>query len=152
MITLEEAIQQQVELGRKDPHEFYDILVAQLGDELQAIAKPYLADFVSEMARQKLNAARRQAVAKISDKTISDGEVMLKSLWVPAKGEIVYKRIADMTAADFEARANYLERMVRGIQRHADWCRTCATAIRKAKVKTAGKLRELPPLPEVGRA
>ncbi len=148
MLNLEEAIQQQIELGRKDPHEFYDALSDQLGAELESIVKPYIADFVSEMARQRLNQARRSAVAKISDKTISDGEVMLKSLWVPAKGEIIYKRIADMTANDFDARADYLERMVSGIQRHADWCRTCAFQIRDAKVKTAGKLKALPPLPE----
>ena len=40
------------------------------------------------------------------------------------------------------------ERMTRGIQRHADWCRLCAHEIRAAKVKTAGRLKNLPALPD----
>ncbi len=148
MTDLKELIQQTIALGHKDPHEFYDLIERQLGDELITIAKPYLADFVNEMARHELGAARRSAVAKITPTSVQDGEVMLKSLWVPAKGEIIYKRIADMTANDFDARADYLEHMTRGIQRHADWCRSCAFQIRDANVKTAGKLKALPPLPE----
>lgn len=145
-MTLEEAIQQQINLGTKDPHTVYDALERHLGDELYEIAKPYLADFIAEMARQKLNAERRSAVAKISPKTLANPEVTLKALWVPSKGTIIYKRIADMTADDFEARANYLDRMASGIHRHALWCRDCAKAIHASGVKTAGELGVLPSL------
>jgi hypothetical protein len=148
MPDLKELIQQTIALGHKDPHQFYDILEKQLGDDILEVTKPYLSDFINEMARHQLGTARRSAVAKITAASVQDGEVMLKSLWVPAKGEIIYKRIADMTANDFDARANYLDRMTQGIQRHADWCRACAFQIRGAKVKTAGKLEMLPPLPE----
>jgi hypothetical protein len=151
MTDLKEAIHQQISLGHRHPHEFYDLLKRQLGDELLTISKPYLADFINEMARHEIGNERRSAVAKINDKTLETGEVKLKSLWVPAKGEIIYKRIADMTAKDFDARADYLDRMTRGIQRHAEWCRTCATNIRKAKVKTAGELLHLPSLPDADR-
>lgn len=100
------------------------------------------------MARQRLNAKRRSAIARITDKTISHPEIMLRSMWVPSNdGSITYKRIADMTAQDFEERAAYLEHMAHGIRRSAQWCRDCAHAIRSANVKTAGKLTALPPLP-----
>lgn len=145
-MTLEEAIQQQLNLGTKDPHTVYDALERHLGDELYEIAKPYLADFIAEMARQRINSERRASIAKIKPNTLADPEIKLKSLWVPSDGTIIYKRIADMTADDFEARAEYLERMASGIQKHAQWCRDCADAIRHSKVKTAGKLDRLPSL------
>jgi len=144
--TLEQAIEQQISLGVKDPHLVYDALERHLGDELAEIARPYLADFIAEMARQKINADRRASIAKINTKTAVDPEVKLKSLWVPSAGTIIYKRIADMTADDFDARADYLDRMANGIHRHAQWCRDCAQEIRDHGVKTAGKLAHLPAL------
>jgi hypothetical protein len=148
--TLEELIDQQINLGHKDPHEFPDLIANALGDELLEIVKPYLADFIAEMGRHRLGQLRRASVAKITPKSLADPEVMLQSMWVPEPHgpNITYKRIADMTAADFEARATYLEHMATGITRSAEWCRDCAKAIKRAKVQTAGQLGYLPPLPE----
>jgi hypothetical protein len=71
-------------------------------------------------------------------------------LWVPTTdGKLLYKRIGDMGADDFEARAAYLERMVHAIRVQAQWCRDCAARMRKERAKTAAKLSALPPLPEV---
>lgn len=150
MPTLEELIDQQINLGHKDPHEIPALLERALGDDLFEVVKPYISDFIAEMGRHRLGQLRRQSVAKISAKTIADPEIMLQSMWVPEEEgpNITYKRIADMTAADFEARAAYLEHMARGIARSAEWCRDCAKAIKKAKVATAGELGTLPPLPE----
>lgn len=147
-ITLEEAIEQQINLGQKNPHAVFDQLERQFGDELAELARPYIADLVSEMARQKINARRRADVAKITPGVL-DGSIMLRSLWVPAESGITYKRIADMTADDFEARAAYLDRMIVGITRHAEWCRLVARKIRRSKVGTAGNLKSLPALPEI---
>lgn len=150
-MTLERAIEREINLGQKDPHEVYDRLEKALGgEELVRLAAPHIPDLVSEMARQRISQQRRQAVAKISNATIGDPEIMLRSLWVPSDdGKIVYKRIADMDATDFEDRAAYLERLVVGISRHAQWCRDVAQVIRKQKVGKAGDLKRLPELPEL---
>lgn len=150
-LTLEQVIERELNLGQKDPHAIYDRLSQQLGaEELLKLAVPYIPDLVSEMARQKLGRERRRSVARISHAGLNDPEIMLRSLWVPSEdGKIVYKRIADMDDRDFDDRAAYLERMVVGIGRHAQWCRDVATMIRKAKVGVAGDLERLPELPEL---
>lgn len=146
--TLERLIDQQIELGLKNPHEFFSVLASSHGEELIRLAQPYLADFVAEMARQKLNAKRRASIAKITTETLGDPEVKLRALWVPGGEQgIVYKRIADMTAEDFDARASYLERMIIGISRHASWCRTVAAELRNRNLQTARELDVLPSLP-----
>ncbi len=150
MSTLEELIDQQINLGHHNPHELYELLERQLGDELLAIVQPYIADFISEMGRQRINNQRRAQVAKITPANIASGEIMLQSLWVPSDGNsIIYKRLSDMTAQDFDARADYLERMAAGIANHAQWCRDCANLIRSENVKTAGKLKQLPQLAQL---
>lgn len=149
--SLERLIEQQINLGLKNPHEFFDVLERQLGDDgLLELAKPYLADFVSEMARQKINTKRRSEIAKITTRSLADPQVKLQALWVPDEkgGGLDYKRIADFTADDFDARASYMERMMIGISRHAAWCRAAADAIRDAGVETAATV-QLPPLPEI---
>lgn len=150
MPTLEDLIDQQITLGHKDPHEFAELIERAMGDELLELVKPYLADFITEMGRQRLNAIRRASVARITKTGLQDPKIMLQSMWVPdlEHRSIIYKRIADMTAKDFDDRAIYLEHMANGIARSAQWCRDCADAIRNANVATAGELDHLPPLPE----
>lgn len=150
--TLERLVDQQIILGLKNPHDFFTVIATAIGDEqIAALARPYLADFVAEMARQKLNAARRASVARITTDALADPEVKLRSLWVPSAqgGGITYKRIADMSADDFDARAAYLERMMFGIARHAAWCRAVAEELRRHNCATANELAVLPPLPEI---
>lgn len=148
--TLDRLVDQQINLGLKNPHECYAALERQLGPELLEVARPYLSEFISDMARQKINALRRSSIAKITPATIADPEVKLRSLWVPhdAAG-ITYKRIADMTADDFDARASYLERMLIGLSRHIGWCRAVASELRRQDIATAGQLKQLPALPEI---
>jgi hypothetical protein len=149
-MTLERLIDQQITLGLKNPHDCFPALERQLGTELLDYARPYLADFISGMARQKLNTLRRNEIAKITPQTVADPEVKLRSLWVPDDGQgITYKRIADMTADDFDARAGYLERMLVGLSRHIGWCRNVAAELRRQNLATAGQLGQLPELPEI---
>lgn len=150
ILTLERAIEQQLNLGKKDPHVIYDELEKQLGAKgLLELATPHLPDLISDMARQRMNTLRRADLAKITETNIDQPEIMLRALWVPDDDGIVYKRIADMTADDFDARAAYLERMTAAISRHALWCRNVAEQIRKRKIGTAGELERLPGLPEL---
>lgn len=145
--TLEELIDRQINLGHHDPHELYPLLERELGDDLIEIVRPYIADFIAEMSRQRINTRRRASVAKITPANSRSRDIMLQSLWVPDAGTgITYKRIADMTPDDFDARADYLDRMAAGIANHARWCRDCAQQMRIEKVKTAGKLKHLPEL------
>lgn len=151
--TLERLVEQQITLGLKNPHECFQLLERKLGPaDLVEVARPYLSEFISEMARQKINAQRRSSIAKITPESVADPEVKLRSLWVPSSVQeqgIVYKRIADMTADDFEARAAYLERMLLGLSRHIGWCRAVANEIRRTKKTTAAELKELPALPDI---
>lgn len=152
-MTLEELIDQQINLGHKDPHQFPDLLRKAVGDDLTPIVAPYLDDFITELGRQRINAQRRTALAKITPHAITSRELMLKSMWVPrANGDdpldVYYKPVGDMTAADFDSRATYLERMAGGILAHARWCRACAHQIRTENVKTFGKVKNIPELPE----
>src|SRR5262245_52429653 len=148
--TLERLIDQQINFGLKNSHECFAALERRLGPELLDYARPYLADLISNMARQKLNALRRNEIAKITPETIADPTIRHRAVWVPSGTDgTTYKRIADMTADDFEARAAYLERMLVGLSRHIGWCHSVAAQIRQQNVETAGELTQLPPLPEI---
>lgn len=147
-MNLEELIDQQIQLGHKDPHEFPELLRRALGDELINIVTPYLDDFITEMGRHRINSIRRQSIAKITGGHLNDPEIMLRSMWVPTgDGKITYTPIGSMTADDFDSRAVYLEHMAHGIQISAQWCRNVAQQMRDEGVKTAKKLSALPPLP-----
>lgn len=151
-MTLEELIDQQLNLGHKNPHEIPDLLKRHLGEELVDIINPYIDDFITELARQRLNAQRRQEVVKINKTSLASREIMLKSLWVPQPGAdqgITYKAIGDMTADDFDARGDYLTRMATGVLNHAQWCKDVAQRIRDAGVSTAGQLESLPELHDI---
>lgn len=146
--TLEEELEQLISLGYKDPHEYPDLLRRKLGEDLLEITAPYIDNFLSDMARQRLNSIRRASVARITNTGLADPGFALHSLWVPGDdGKITYKKIADMTAQDFEDRAAYLEAMAHGIAASAQWCRDVADLMRAEKVKVAGKLSKFPPLP-----
>lgn len=149
-LSLERVIDQQINLGHNDPREFPELLKRALGEELIELAMPHLDDFIKEMARHRIGAQRRASVAKITSKTVNQAETLTRSMWVPSKdGSLTYKVIGKMTAEDFEARADYLDRMIMGIATHAHWCRDCAQQIRAEGVKTARQLSSLPALPEL---
>lgn len=146
--TLNDVVDRYIHLGEKDPRRVRERVMDELGDRLLDVVTPHLEDFIDELARQRLNSERRREVARITPQTVSNREIMLKSIWIPLNGTILYKRIADVTAAEFEARAAYLDRMIVGISNHAQWCRDVADAIRAIKGKTASDLSALPPLPQ----
>lgn len=148
-VTLEQVIDRYISLGEKDPRNVAERVFNELGDDVVAVVQPHLADFIAEMARHRLGNQRRAELARITPRSLASREIMLKSIWIPAEGSIVYKRIADVTADEFEARAAYMERMVASISAHAQWCRDCASAIRAAGVANAGGLDRLPALPEI---
>lgn len=145
--TLEQLIDQQITLGHKDPHEFPELLRRALGEEILELTAPYIDDFVSEMARHRLGAQRRASIAKITNKSLQSADVLIRSLWIPTRhGKLEYKAIGEMQADEFEARAAFMDSLVRGIKRHAQWCRDVAAQMRDEGVNTAKELSSLPPL------
>jgi hypothetical protein len=151
--TLDEAIEQAITLGQKDPIEIVKRLRESFGDEWFAEqVSGYADDFVAEMCRQRLNAQRRGAIAVLSSRAIRDkasSEVMIQSVWIPSQdGYPLYKRVADVTAAEWRSRADYLDRLAIGVLKQSRWARDVADLIDGEGVTTTGDLRvALPQLP-----
>lgn len=150
-MNLAQAIAQQINLGQKDPAEIAKRILSDndqdwLGSELLALAE----DVIEELARHQLGTERRKAIALLKPRDQrGQGDAMLKSVWVPSEhGFTEYKRVADMTAPDWRARADWLDRLVLGIMKQAIWCREVARLIEDAGFEKTGELGELPPLPE----
>ena len=151
-MTLDEAIDKAINLGQKDPIEIVKKIRKQNGDEwFIEQAALYADDFVAEMCRQRLNAQRRSAIAVLSSRSIQSrekGEVMLKSVWIPsADGFPLYKRVADVTAAEWRSRADYLDRLAIGVLKQGRWARDVADRMDDEGAATTGDLKA--PLPEL---
>lgn len=152
-MTLEDAVVQQIELGEKDPGEIARKVEHLFGrDWLAAELLAHAEGFVSEIARQRLGAARRAAVVRIEPRTLADmAEVKTKSVWIPdllAPGVGGHKRMAECTADDFDHRASWLERLASSVTVQADWFRDLAARMRDEGARTfKGYRGELPTLP-----
>lgn len=147
-MNLEEAIAQLIELGEKDPLVISRKLVerqgrAWLAGELEA----YAEQLVAELARKRLGSLRRSAqVALVPGDQVAQGELRLRSFWVPDVG---WKRAADLTVDHLLARAVWNERFASSVLTQARWCRDVAELMVAEGAKTLGKLKAmLPQLPE----
>lgn len=147
MVTLEEAIQQQVNLGARDPQGIYEALERQFGnDELLELVRPYLPDLLTEMARRRLTAHRRSAevALRLGDHR-SQAQIRLAKAWIPGSG---WKRADELTAEDLRLRAAAYDSLANASLVRAQWCREVASMIEEDGVQTLGQLRrELPALP-----
>jgi hypothetical protein len=146
VLSLEEAIQQIINLGQHDPltvtreiEERYEI--EWLKEELYALRE----EFISYLARQRINNRRRSAMTAL--RKGKPGDLMLAGEWVPNWG---WKRLADWTAADLRSRENYYRKIAGSALLLADWCRQCIEIMETEKAKTLGKVKTpLPALEEV---
>jgi hypothetical protein len=155
-LGMKRAIAQEINLGRKDPREIAERIMAQhdaqwLQSEMLALA----ADVIEDLARNQLGAERRQSIKALRSrdlkgKNIAVEEVMLRSVWIPTEdlSYPLYKRLADCTAAELRSRADYLDRLAVGVLKQAMWAREVAQRIEDAGVERAGQLSSLPELPE----
>ena len=147
-MNLEEAIAQLIGLGEKDPLVIARKLETQYGhDWVVEQISAYAEDLVAELARQRLGALRRTAeVAIRPGDPITSSEMKLKSIWISGVG---YKRVADVTPEDLDARAAMYDRLMRGMGMRAEWCRETAALMRAEGARTLGKLKTaLPVLPD----
>lgn len=152
-MSLEEAIQQLITLGEKDPAEIARKIEERhgrdwLADELLARS----TEFVGGMARQRLGAERRHAVVRIPKTDVPAGELKLKSVWIPdllAPGVGGHKAMADCTAEDFDRRATWLTGLSEAVARQSQWFRDLADRMRDQGAKTfRGYRGQLPTLPD----
>ena len=151
--SLEEAIQQLINLGEKDP-----IVIARkieerheadwLRDELYALRQ----DVISELARNRLNGLRRSAMSALR-KGKQPTELMLLGEWIPNhKGGGGWKKLGEWTIADLRSRENYYRKMSETATKLADWCSECVDLMEAEQVKTLGKVKaDLPSLNGVER-
>lgn len=147
-MTLEEAIQQQVNLGLKDPLTIARKVIERsdkhwLASELSSLAE----EIIAERARQRLGAFRRSAevALRIGDHS-TRADMRLAKFWVPGEG---WKKAADATAEDLRKRAAFYEKFASAAMRRSSWCREVAALMDAEGAPTLAKLKaELPALPE----
>lgn len=145
--SLEEAIQQIINLGEKDPlsvarkiDERYD--ESWLREELFKLR----ADVVSHLARMRINGQRRSAMSGLRRGT-APSELMLVGEWIPNVG---WKKLADWSEADLRSRENYYRKMSASAIRLAEWCHSCIVLMQAEGVRKLGKVKApLPLLDEI---
>lgn len=146
-MTLEEQINQLVNLGWKDPLEIAKKIVKDrdkrwLASELMALAE----DIIAERSRHALGNVRRGAeIALRPGESRSQQEIKISSFWVPGFG---HKPGGDLTPDDLRLRASFYDRLSFAAVRRASWCRDVAAMMDSQGAKRLRDFKgELPPLP-----
>lgn len=152
---MEQAIQQMINLGVKDPLEgarkCVDLYgVRWVAEELAANWEP----FIAEAFRQALGNQRRAAIVSIGDRARRGGKVakreaVLCSMFIPSKG---YIALGDATAEDLAEAAAYRRKMADGLHRWADFYESVQALVVDQGVARVRDVRgSLPELPSGGR-
>lgn len=141
---LDDAIEQLVVIGYRDPLDIARKIIDLHGDdwvnkELGTLAE----DIISGLARQKLGNIRRSAEVALSPGDyIAENRMKIAKFWVPGFG---YKQVAELTAADLRAKADWYSVFRRAAHRREIWCLETASLIEAEGVTTIGELEA--PLP-----
>jgi len=141
---LDDAIEQLVVIGYRDPLDIARKIIDLHGEEwvnkeLEGLAE----DIISNLARQKLGNIRRSAEIALSPGDyVAEGRMKVAKFWVPGYG---YKQVAELTAEDLVAKADWYAVFRRAAHRREIWCRETAALIRAEGVVTVGQLEA--PLP-----
>lgn len=148
-MTLEGAIQQQIEIGERDPIIIADKIVDLYGRDWMCEQLCEQAEhLVAGIARSRIGSQRRVTQLNLKPgNPVPQAELKIRSFWVPGKG---YVRAADLTSDNLESRAAWNDRFIATVDRHSSWCRQVAAMIRSEGAKNLGRLKaELPALPPV---
>lgn len=148
-MTLDEAIQQMINLGETDPRTIAEKLPerhdeAWLAAELLALS----ANVIEERARHRISAARRQSqIALRPGDQVSSAEMKARTQWIPNEGWI---RVSDLTAAHLRALAEWYRRLAGAAMQRVGWCLEVVELMEAEGVQKLGKLKAaLPALPEL---
>jgi hypothetical protein len=141
---LDDAIEQLVILGYRDPLDIARKIIDLHGEdwvnkELGTLAE----DIISNLARHKLGNIRRSAEVALSPGDyIAENRMKIAKFWVPGFG---YKQVAELTAGDLRAKADWYSAFRRAAHRREIWCLETASLIEAEGVVTIGELQA--PLP-----
>lgn len=152
MNELEKAVRDRIATGQRDPIEIARAVITEhdaewLRTNLGEVAQNVIAD----LARYLMGTERRRAIAVLRPRdVVSQRNIMDKSVWIPTSdGYPIWKRVGDVTQADWLSRAEYLDHLIVGIRVHATWCREVAKLLEEEGVAVTEQLRApLPPLPD----
>lgn len=149
-MTLQEAIEQAINLGEKDPRAIAATLRKRYDDKWLASELMQIADdVISGEARKILSGERRssQSLGKIG--SLPKRDLMLQAAWLPGLGWIEFGKF---TTANFETLALQYRKGAAALSRYAEWCEASAALMREQEVaefrQVKGQLPALPP-PEV---
>jgi hypothetical protein len=145
--SMEEAVEQLLEEGHRDPVEIAKLVEGRYGTEW-VLSQVNAAEVVAQVARLRIGALRRAAEkqptrfrAQIRRRT----DLMEQTKWVP---EIGYKRLADLTADDCRAIIGHYDLLIQAAGLHKSFFEDCLSLIESENVKTLGDVKaELPALP-----
>lgn len=145
---LDDAVQQEVILGEKDPIDIARKIIDRngthwVGEELLALAE----DLIAQMARSALGNARRSAeIALRPGDYVAENRMRIAKLWIPGYG---YKVISECNAADLREKAAWYRKARIALAKREEWLLTTADLLDAEGVATIGQLQaQLPALPE----
>lgn len=145
--SMEEAVEQLLEEGHRDPIEIAGLVEERYGSEW-VLSQVNASEVVAQVARLRIGALRRAAEkqptrfrAQIRRRT----DLMAQTKWVPDVG---YKLLADLTANDCRAIIGHYDLLIQAAGLHKSFFEDCLTLIEQENVKTLGEIKaELPALP-----
>lgn len=147
-MSLEEAIQQLVNLGESDPWEIAKKIEKRNGREwVKEALSEHAEDLIADMARRQLGAIRRRAeVALRPGDTLAEAEFKIAKTWVPGTG---WKAAGDLTSFDLLAKATWYESAAQAAAVRSAWCREVARLMEMEGAEKLSQLKaELPALPD----
>lgn len=145
---LDDAIEQMVVLGEKDPLDIARKIIDRNGEDWVSKELFELAeDIIAIYARMKLGSRRRSAeVALYPGDYVSEGRMKLAKFWVPGSG---WKQVAELNEDDLRTKAEWYANFRRAAARRELWCIQTADLLVQEGVTTVGQLEvPLPILPE----
>lgn len=145
-MTLREAIEQQINLGVKDPREIAAAISRRydskwLAAELMSVSD----DLVADIARSVLSSSRRASLSLAKVSALPRRDLMLQAAWLPGLGWVEFGRF---TAEHFDRLAAQYRKGAAALGRYAEWCEGNAAAMREQGVGEFRQLKgALPALP-----
>src|SRR5204862_4108185 len=121
LVNLEQAIEQAISLGYGDPIAIADQIENHYGPEwLTTQLVEHRHDILAELARRRLGSVRRsKELALRPGDEMASAEMKIAKTWVPGDG---WKRVADLTESDLEAKATWYRSLALAAVRRAAWC------------------------------
>jgi len=127
-VTLREAIEQQINLGIKDPKEIAHKIGQRFDSKWLAAELVGMAEeVVQDLARSILSSSRRSSMSLTRVAALPRRDLMLQAAWLPGIGWIEF---GHFTVEHFERLAGQYRKGATALTRYAEWCETNAALMR----------------------